>query len=461
VEYLQIQVFCTLCMLSIFTGILVPLYLSGANYYECGHQWLRPTAAYLAHQPDIQWACAVLSCVFSAFTLALGKFLSEDDREEEPWPDKDLATGAPTGHYIITILVWAFITLVLCIPSAMYALSNSMPPDNTLGISGEILNFFYHAMGALLSIINGIAVPKLAFKVATKMLPGDAEPRQMGNWVLHMKVVSIFCISVATPTIVTLWSDQGCYGNWIWAWRKCADPKSFDYSITLPLKTLDGHTYANVTSITTTHADVCTPSYKDMQQGMCARQIISVVGPLLIEHQLFFALFKPSVKLLWRYKPVANLFERVVGTCRKGYVRTPRMRWTQLIVDIQVALIFGFFVPILIPVTAWAVGSNYIVTWHAYNNPYMRVVHKQQGDAKPRIPRLHIFFAIVLQQVFLLWYFVANSMPGWQIVAVNPAILSVLFLGVRYYNAASSTRVRSTSTAFQMLQVPLLQEEMD
>jgi len=91
----------------------------------------------------------------------------------------------------------------------------------------------------------------------------------------------------------------------------------------------------------------------------------------------------------------------------------------------------------------------------------MRVVHKQQGDAKPRIPRLHIFFAIVLQQVFLLWYFVANSMPGWQIVAVNPAILSVLFLGVRYYNAASSTRVRSTSTAFQMLQVPLLQEEMD
>ena len=42
-------------------AVLVPVFITGANFFECGKSWLYPTIAYLADSPAQEWAVAGVS----------------------------------------------------------------------------------------------------------------------------------------------------------------------------------------------------------------------------------------------------------------------------------------------------------------------------------------------------------------------------------------------------------------
>ena len=71
---------------------------------------------------------------------------------------------------------WLVITLVLSVPSILFALSTAVPGDeNVLGISSAVLEWSASAAGVILFVISAIIIPKLARALPTKLGNGEAD----------------------------------------------------------------------------------------------------------------------------------------------------------------------------------------------------------------------------------------------------------------------------------------------
>ena len=50
-------------------SIMLPIYISGANMYECGSSFHRSTVAYLYGATELEWLVGVLGCVFTCAVI--------------------------------------------------------------------------------------------------------------------------------------------------------------------------------------------------------------------------------------------------------------------------------------------------------------------------------------------------------------------------------------------------------
>ena len=207
---LQLYAAKSLAILSVaLLVITVPIYHAGSNYFECGQPFLVWTMAYLSDSAAAEWSCAVATCVFVAMAVfgieGLGLVASEV-RFDTAAPEPEEANPNRLRLALLGI-GWSFVSLILSIPSVLYALSTSLPSDNSLHISSGVLQVINRGIGGLLFVINAYIIPTLSRAASRWAVGGQV-------WLSgHLITATRSVITLLVPICVVITMNQDCFAK--------------------------------------------------------------------------------------------------------------------------------------------------------------------------------------------------------------------------------------------------------
>ena len=164
----------------------------------------------------------------------------------------DHSVMLPVHHYrswkkVLLWMVWIAIVLVLSVPTALYILSNSLPPDdNVLSLGPTLLIFFEKGAAPILYTISAWLVPRLA-RLVVKRITGEPNTKTAAQMMMLARLSTTLLIPFALILIL----DQQCFGLWLQLWSPCSDVGTFDITI---------KTFIEVITVTR-HNDICWPGY--------------------------------------------------------------------------------------------------------------------------------------------------------------------------------------------------------
>ena len=155
-EIIMTYTHCTkllLCWSALLFTVVVPIYYSASNHYTCGKPVMKTTAAYLSGNALAEWSCAVAACAFTAMTVVGIRTVTKSMHQIQI--PRNRSTCSVTDHsavleqieigvksrgkwwkIVFLGVAWGLVTLLLSIPSMLYAVSISLPGNNTVGLSG-------------------------------------------------------------------------------------------------------------------------------------------------------------------------------------------------------------------------------------------------------------------------------------------------------------------------------------
>ena len=208
----QLQLYAAklLAILSIAVLVVaVPIYHAGSNYFECGEPFLMWTMAYLSDSAAAEWGCALASCVFVAMAVfgveGLGLVVSQM-RLDTVAPEPEEAK--PNRLRLVLLGVgWVVVSLILSIPSVLYALSTSLPPDNSLHISSGVLQVINRGIGGLLFMISAYIIPILSRAASRWAVGGQV-------WLSgHLITATRSVVTLLVPMCVVITMNQDCFAK--------------------------------------------------------------------------------------------------------------------------------------------------------------------------------------------------------------------------------------------------------
>ena len=129
-ELVEIRLWCAQFLGAIslmFVPAMSGVYSYGANLMECGKPWLRITAAHLHGNPTAELGGGFIACISFGLAAWPIRLLGARDHHYHPVEEYHLEVSA--WRKATLWMVWALITLVLSVPTALHILSNSLPPD--------------------------------------------------------------------------------------------------------------------------------------------------------------------------------------------------------------------------------------------------------------------------------------------------------------------------------------------
>jgi len=96
--------------------VMVPLYIAGANRFECGEAWLKSTVVYLSDSPAVEWTVAAMACVAAAgqsfVVIGLRK-------EVDHLPEHNLP-ALTTVNYLKMVLIWTVLCAIFAVPTFFF-----------------------------------------------------------------------------------------------------------------------------------------------------------------------------------------------------------------------------------------------------------------------------------------------------------------------------------------------------
>lgn len=167
----QFEFYCfkVLAALSVpYIAGLLPIFLAGANFYECGGWWLSTTSSYLSDAPSLEWLAAGCACFAAAGCSIAIEFLHHHAIAQYP---EQSTTRHSWSSLAMLWALWGVLLLFLSIPPGIYALTSSIPDDNTLHLNGSLVVLLFHNFaGVLLFIIVVVICPPVAQSITRCVL---------------------------------------------------------------------------------------------------------------------------------------------------------------------------------------------------------------------------------------------------------------------------------------------------
>jgi len=451
--------------------VVLPLYVAGANLYQCGDPRIHTTIAYLSDSVLVEWGAATCICLATLATSFLLMALREQAAHQFSHIECQ-RTSMSWSALIIIAGAWALMLLVFSIPTAMYALSTTLPGNNNLGLSEGILIVFHHS-GAVFSYFIVTAVAPRAARSLITAVTGVVNPNR---FFLLQSVRLITCVVV--PALTVLICNNDCASFWLYFWSPCVnDPGRFDVTVSMQPNN-KGFTY-DYTNIATrysvtefkiltamdyflqfkypyqiaSHSDVCTPSLSAyMQQGgQCSRAVLTVLGELIFTKCLLATFAVPAISLM-RSLPIGmRILQLLCRPLNKKEYRVVRYTLDGQLANIHMfleyLLIVGFMVPMLVPVVAIALAM--ICAVHHTSVEKLGVPVRE--DVRPTLHFLYIARAVGI--VIMIWFYVSNDLNGkWLVCFGMPIGAGGGDLMAWYLQRATHQRLSTLST----LTVPLL-----
>jgi hypothetical protein len=218
--------------------VSLPAYITGGHYYDCGNPLLHTTSAYLAGAPIqayIVLSAGILAAITSMVFLhklygvaalpSRGAASAAAENARDWSSDVRVLSSTSTHVYGICIraawaVAWLGATLLLCVPTAAYAMSAIIPVNGSWSI---LLSVVHYGAAIFLTLINTLAVPRLTLIFTPRVkLPS--------SWLLLLtRLMTTWLVPVAV--VVAL--DNSCGQNWVKFWDMCysGDPRVQEMNI--------------------------------------------------------------------------------------------------------------------------------------------------------------------------------------------------------------------------------------
>ncbi|CAE7665709.1 MIK2 [Symbiodinium sp. CCMP2592] len=250
---------------------LLPAYLHGARYYECGQPLAWSTAAYLDESPLTElfvvlvWSFTTL--FFSASVAVLPK-------------PREALRGSPNRSWHVrrqlAWLLWIVPVTMVSLPSILYVVAQALPKDNTL-VPDSVLEMAHHTAPALVVAFDMLLAAPLSIRYGgVSGIPADR---------LLMALRS--CAAWLLPLLAALTLQENCLAGWKTWWTAC-DPKSrmnaeFNWALSSGVVVLN------------TTTDMCRADRRNLWEGSCSRSVIQALSPLILRKLLIRITLQPLV----------------------------------------------------------------------------------------------------------------------------------------------------------------------
>ncbi|CAE7615129.1 RLP19 [Symbiodinium sp. CCMP2456] len=258
-------------------ALLLPAYLHGARYYECGQPLARSTAAYLDESPLAElfvilvWSLATL--FFSAAISVLPKLGEGVEPPDRPWQLK----------HRLAWLLWIVPVTMISLPSILYSVAQALPKDNTL-VADSILNLAHRAAPALIVFVDEVLAARLSIKYAG--LSGIKADRLL--------MALRLCAAWLLPLLAAVALQENCLAGWKMWWQTC-DPNSEMHAA------FNWWMVGTQASILNTTTDMCSADSENFWEGRCSRSVIEGLSPLILQKLLIRIAVQPfGMVLAWR-----------------------------------------------------------------------------------------------------------------------------------------------------------------
>jgi hypothetical protein len=338
---------CWSCLLLL---VVLPLYIAGANYYECGDALVKTTSAFLADALEIEAVVVALlavvalsSIVFAAhFRVTItSKHVKQRRRQRADVEEKDqqhddcidnyaamsnslglsinndvcpdnaaLAGTAKHHHHpFLLLMLWVASLVLLSFPSFVYGLTTAVPTEDSIWPWFAVIADIIHGVAPIIiTLINSLVVPAVVVYCC------DRSKWQSARLLLVSRLVTTWLVPVA---VVVLFSNA-CGRWWLLLWSKCNNPDQLTVwgpsGNTTPVLgstclIIQGTRYQNIfiNNISlVSGSDICDPSKSNGRQpyAQCGRVVVEAMAPLLVGKMALAALVLPALAIFrWRVAP--------------------------------------------------------------------------------------------------------------------------------------------------------------
>jgi len=309
--------------------------------------------------------------------------------------------------------VWGPLTCLFSVPSFAYALSASLPPDNTFSIGSEALEAVYHGAGLALYFVSAYVIPCSARVVAHKV---GSDAYIAGGLIVVARLIVVLLV----PFCATLVMHEGCHSVWLQFWEPCTIEQAF----TTTIKTsADIYYPISVYSHLIVHEDVCQPTYSPAK---CPRGVIDVLGGLLTSKMMVTAFVGPPVSLFMALPAVQHTVQGVVRRVMPGYNTNISIdrEVAGVVMLLEIGLVLGFCVPWLIPLCGIALGLQACVVHVSVLDCGMPLA----DEARPSVS--YLWVSLALGWGLVVWFFFSCALSGQWLVAIGAPLTAAGTLGV-------------------------------
>ena len=427
---------CSLCIaLSLMAAVLLMLYLSHSTYYECNSSFSSTTLSNLFEPGDggsifVEWVIVLMWIMWVVVSaIFVEKAYPRSDREAEDtaishMTDPEIANwSGKCVEYVWKILcsfLWVCIVIILSLPSIAFAVVNIMPSPNTLSLSSFWRNFLHYQAALVMVLIDMFVTPQMAtfFHTTTGI--------RRSMLLMAARLGTMWLVAVLT----TLYLNPHCMNRWTLFWEVC-DEKSEHYDM---WKMSIGDY-----SILEPKRDLCQAraSWMSDSDSACLRSVVDTMTPLLLSKMITHILLQPGLTLAkWLLSEKVcdadtgdtKLFLRWrIGNrriCSSNSLEHGQQ--TSLLATFaEMALLWGAFVPLLVPAVLLATGSNMVMCkiGHAHYEVSPMNVDKDATG----IARRYLHGTICILLFFQNWFALSSEMHGWWLL-LGTAVLYLLYL---------------------------------
>ena len=424
---------CRLCIaLSSMAAVLLILFLSHSTYYECKSSLSSTTLSNLFEPGDggsifVEWVIVltwIMWVVVSA--IFVEKAYPCSDREAEDTAISHM-TEPETANWrgkcvqyvwkVLCSLLWVCIVIILSLPSIAFAVVNVIPSTNTLSLS-SFWRKFLHYQAALVMVLTDIFItPRLAtfFHTTTGI--------RRSMLLMAARLGTMWLVAVLT----TLYLDPHCMNGWTLFWQVC-DEKSEHYDM--------WNMSVGDYSILEPKRDLCQPRALWMSDSACLRSVVDTMAPLLLSKMITRILLQPGL-ILAKWVLSEKVRDADTGDtklflwwiCNRRICSSNSLEHGQqaslLATFAEMALLWGAFVPLLVPAVLLATGSNMVMC--KIGHAHYEVSPMNLDKDATGIARRYLHGTICILLFFQNWFAWSSEMHGrW--LLLGTAVLYLLYM---------------------------------
>eukprot|EP01064_Diplonema_japonicum_P027954 TRINITY_DN4190_c0_g2_i1.p1 TRINITY_DN4190_c0_g2~~TRINITY_DN4190_c0_g2_i1.p1 ORF type:complete len:1284 (+),score=194.52 TRINITY_DN4190_c0_g2_i1:69-3920(+) len=424
--------FATWFTLLLFTTVIA------SKKFECGRIILRFSIAGIDSSSHtvlfIAFLFTVHLCVGSALvsiivtSAPVVRKKKRRRKRRSKLPNITPSTKPSIYRKVSACVMFLFSAVLLCVPSALYSASHSLPPNNVLGWGPDsfYFSFFFTSVLTPFTVLVCVAVvvPKLS-RVLLKFGWGTADPQRLNRTVWAIRVL----VSFGIPIAVLLILDQGCGQMWTSLWCGCTNAghckkvpeaeknvtkviaKGLAPVLEATAKRLDYAPFSHGSVMRL--AESASPCYTSRKKGVCTRRIIEVLSPLLLSKLVMATIVQPMSLVIQAYPykmKYVKKFQKLIG----GRQLSAATRLAELEGRLVWAGWLGFAAPpimcAMLMVTCTLAGFlKRVQLWHKVTWTDVCAV-----DALP------LFTMLVVCYIQAVAFWVDNEWKGTILVGVSP-----------------------------------------
>ncbi|CAE7453798.1 MIK2 [Symbiodinium sp. CCMP2592] len=430
-------------------ALLLPAYLHGARYYECGQPLAWSTAAYLDESPRTEvFVILIWSLVTLFFSVAIAGL---------PEPRED-SRGPPAGSWLrrkVAWVLWIVPVTVISLPSILFAVAQALPKDNTL-VANSILQIAHRTAPALVVAIDVLLAARLCKWYAG--LSGIRADRLLMSLRL--------CAAWLLPLLTEVALQENCLAGWKRWWTAC-DPDSKMHD------SFNWHYWdLSEIEILNTTTGMCSADQQNLWQGRCSRSLIEGLSPLILKKLLIRIVLQPLVMVLtWRASKLEDDPSpleggrqlRLLGRRTSGSLASMQQH-AYFNTLLETAIVWG---P-LVPLVSLGVVAAFLANTMLFEIGLSFGVRLPTDAANTRagVSSAYLRLALAMSCAFQLWHAFGTSMAG-RTILLPSAMLTTAFstLGLRSArrpprrgpgsDEQELSEMEGTSAAFPPLRVSL------